>query len=307
MRRLVEALRRRPAIPVLAAFAALLSFLFPSPARGGDDRWTRFGPSDAPIRSLTASSRGDLFAVAGFSPAEIWQRTSGAAAWRWRGRNLGQTVVRALAVHPKNPDSLWAVAGGVDSVWRSTDGGATWRKVSVQAAPASVVRLTVAPTRTSVVLFAETEAGGRGLDRSVDLGATWTAVAGALGPIAAPPDEPGAVYALDASSLAVVKSTDGGRRFRPTAALPVEAGDALQALHATHGRPAVVLAGFRDAGLFRSVDGGAHWRKLGFAHTALSALASEPASPRTVYAASAVGLYRSDRGGQPGSFRRLAA
>ena len=291
-----------------------LALAVPPAARAAVDRWTPFGPGEGSLQSLAASTRGDLYATTAFSVGEIWQRPAAAVSWRWRGAGLGAPGlpgVTALAIHPKNPNSLWAVAstpgGALQNVYRSTDAGASWRKVHTGAPDFQIVGLTIAPTPGSVVLLAET---GRGTPkrvlRSADLGATWTPVEGVVGPIAAPPDQPNTIYALKASGAGVAKSTDAGRTFRPTGALPIVGDDRILALHATYGRPAIVLASLERGGLFRSIDGAATWRRVGFVNLGPGVLASEPANPKKIYAAvSGDGIYASDRGGQNTTFRQI--
>ena len=315
---------RRPARPRQLEYtragrfivALTLAFGLCRAADAGVDRWSPYGPGEGALQSLVASTRGELYVTSAFAVGEIWQRPAATTLWRWRGAGLerpGLPGVTALAVHPKNPNSLWAVATGGDgtvsqSVFRSTDAGASWRKVFTGDIDFQIVRLTVAPTARSVVLLAET---GRGtpkrLLRSANLGVSWTEVPNVVGPAAAAPDEPGTIYAVAESGSGVVKSVDGGATFHPTGALPIEAGDEVRALHATYGRPALVLASLRLGGLYRSTNGGGTWRRAGFVNSGPSALASEPGNPRKIYATNVFGLYTSDRGGQSGSFRTLAS
>jgi hypothetical protein len=280
----------------------------PRPARAGENAWTAFGPSDAALTSLTASVHGDLYVTATFALTEIWQLQPLKVSWLLRNDSLGLPAVMALAVDPKRPNSLWAISGtGLQSVFRSFDSGGSWSQVFTGDAGFRVVHLWVAPTRTSFVLLAETGNGApRRLLRSADGGASWTAVPGVLGPIAAPPDQPNIVYAAAADGLHVDRSTDGALTFRPTGSLPVASGDELRALHATYGKSPAVFASFRNAGLFRSTNGGNRWSRVGFTGFGPSALASEPKDTRTIYAVNAFGLYASHQSGQSGTFRALA-
>jgi photosystem II stability/assembly factor-like uncharacterized protein len=286
----------------------LLIVAGPRTARAGQDSWTPFGPGGGALQSLTASLRGDLYVTAAsFGQTEIWQLPLPATTWRWRDNGLGRPAVTALAVHPKNPNLLWAVSGTeMQSVYFSSDAGGSWARLFTGDADFQVVHLWVALTRKSVVLLAET--GGtapRRLLRSADAGVSWQEVPGVIGPVAAPPDEPNVVYAA-ATGGGVVRSTDGVATFRSTGSLPVPAGDELRALHATYGRQPIVFASFRNGGLFRSTNGGRSWQRVGFAGIGPAALASEPKAPRTIYAVNAIGLYASLRDGKNGSFRPLA-
>src|SRR6185295_17496060 len=141
-------------------------------AHAGQDTWTPFGPSDGALQSLTASSRGDLYVTASFGATEIWQRPLAEGTWRWRDNGLGRPAVTALAVHPKNPNLLWAVSGTeLQSVYLSTDAGGSWARLFTGDADFQVVHLWVALTRRSFVLLAETgDTAPRRLLRSADAG-----------------------------------------------------------------------------------------------------------------------------------------
>jgi photosystem II stability/assembly factor-like uncharacterized protein len=295
-------------ILALLLVATLELISAPRPARAGEDAWTPFGPGGGAPQSLTASPSGELYVTASFGATEIWQLPLPTVPWRWRNNGLGRPAVTALAVDPKSPSSLWAVSGiDTQRVFHSTDSGGSWTQVFTGDADFHVVHLWVAPAKKSVVLFAETGNGvPRQLLRSADGGVSWTEVPGALGPVAAPPDEPGVVYAASEDGLRVVRSSNGGATFRPTGSLPVRPGDELRALHATFGRQAIVFSSFRTGGLFRSPDGGNRWSRVGLAGSGPAALASEPKDPRTIYAVNDRGLYVSHRSGQNGSFHSLA-
>ncbi|HEV7785396.1 MAG TPA: hypothetical protein VGQ28_08675, partial [Thermoanaerobaculia bacterium] len=261
---------------LLAAAVELITA--PRPAWAGEDAWTPFGPGEGALQSLAASPRGELYVTASFGVTEIWQLPLPTVPWRWRSNGLGRPAVTALAVDPKSPNSLWAVSGtDLQGVFHSTDGGGSWTEVFSGDADFHVVHLWVAPAKKSVVLLAETGNGvPRRLLRSADGGVSWTPVPGALGPVAAPPDEPNVVFAASADGLGVVRSADGALTFRPTGSLPVEAGDTLRALHATSGKGANVFVSFASAGLFRSTDSGRRWSRVGFLHAGPGTLASEP-------------------------------
>ena len=276
------------------------------PARAGVDSWTPFGPGQGNLVSLTASSRGDLFAVAAFGEVtEVWQLPAGATTWRWRHHGLGRAQVQALAVHPTQPDSLWAITGGpAPAIFRSSDAGATWQQAAPFPTDFPTGRLLVVPLRASVALFAE--AGPLSppyLLRSADGGLTWSAVLDAWGPMAAASDQPGLVWASAASppglNPGVVRSTDGGRTFERVS-IGVHHDDGLHALHVTRGRKPLVFASF-GGGLFRSTDG-VRFERVGFPDGAPSALSSDPRDPRRIYAADGAGFYTSARAGRKGSF-----
>lgn len=294
---------------VAGALALVLAIAAASaaPARAGVDSWTPFGPGQGQMVSVAASSRGDLFAVAAFGDlAEVWQLPVGTATWRWRNSGLGRPLVAALAVHPTQPDTLWAVTGGpAAGIFRSSDAGASWVRVAPFPADFPTARLWAVPLRASVVLFAQ--AGGISpprLLRSADGGLTWSEVAGAWGPIAAAIDRRGVVYASAVGFPGLRRSTDGGQTFRD-AEIVVGHNERLRALHVTRGRYPLVFASF-TSGLFRSTDG-MRFARVGFHGRGPSAIASDPRSSQLVYATDALALYSSSRAGRAGSFRVQAS
>ncbi|MGE0812887.1 MAG: WD40/YVTN/BNR-like repeat-containing protein [Vicinamibacterales bacterium] len=121
----------------------------------------------------------------------IWRSDDGGATWHhleWPqppgnvvtvpGALLGTTIYD-LAVSPADPDLLLA-AVGKDArmptqvgIWRSADGGATWRRVHqfVQGTAVSQANCLSMATDDPGLVFA---AGGTSLARSVDGGITWT-------------------------------------------------------------------------------------------------------------------------------------
>src|SRR5262249_29638823 len=132
----------------------------PLSAWAGENSWTPFGPGGGALQSLTSSSRGELYVTAGRGLSEIWQLPIPTVPWRWRNNGLGQPLVKALAVDPKTPNSLWAVSGALStvaqSVYHSNDGGGSWTSVFTGDIDFQVTHLWVAPAKKSVVLFAET-------------------------------------------------------------------------------------------------------------------------------------------------------
>jgi len=250
------------------------------------------------------------------------------SGWRWLGpANFGGRI-RALLPHPTNPSVLWvgAASGGI---WKSTDGGATWRPLDDFLASLAVSCLVMDPTDPDV-LYAGTGEGflnhdavqGAGVFRSTDGGGTWTRLPATdplvgsewlyVNRLAIHPTDPQAMLA--ATWFGVYRTTDAGANWtRETfvRALDVD-------FHPIDGSKAIAAEGNIFAGNHRvlhSSDGGDTWS----AATGLPAttadrieLAYAPAAPDVVFAsvtkydATATppaprfgthGLYRSGDGG----------
>ncbi|MBQ5945953.1 exo-alpha-sialidase [Massilia sp. ST3] len=96
--------------------------------------------------------------------------------------------------------------------------------------------------------------------RSVDMGASWTAVKGLSKPSTLPvadPVRPGVFYAYDDGAF--LASTDGGASFAPRASLPA-GGSRL--VRAAPGREGDLWVALKAGGLVRSLDGGTSFTAL---------------------------------------------
>lgn len=105
--------------------------------------------------------------------------------WEFLGpQNIGGRV-RALVIHPTQPNTLWAAAVG-GGVWKSTNGGTSWFPLSDLLPNIAVTSLALDPTNPNVLyagtgeayqLFPEGHQGkmirGAGIFRSSNGGTTW--------------------------------------------------------------------------------------------------------------------------------------
>jgi photosystem II stability/assembly factor-like uncharacterized protein len=164
-------------------------------------------------------------------------------------------------------------SGGAGSgLYKSTDGGKTWRKVTKGLAPGELGRiaLAVAPSRPNVV-YATVEAKQTALYRSDDLGESWTsmntssAITGRpfyFSHLAADPRDWKRIY-RPGYSLSV--SDDGGKTFSGVGGggmlEPSYHGD-THALWIDPTNPEHLILG-TDGGVYVSHDRGSHWRFVG--------------------------------------------
>lgn len=228
-----------------------------------------FDPRDS--KTMYVAAQGPLFSEGG--ERGLYKTTDGGETWtnilkgtRWAG-------VNDVTVDPRNPDVLLAstwqrhrhffgyLAGGPESgLHRSTDGGKTWRQVSVVPNGEGRIGLARSASHPHIV-YAIVEAGGArgGTFRSDDGGASWRR----QGPyaniglyyseITVDPVNPERVYAVDVRTMV---SNDGGRTFEALGesgkhvdnhAVWVDADDTDH-----------ILIG-SDGGLYESFDGGANY------------------------------------------------
>ncbi len=173
-------------------------------------------------------------------------------------------------------NSAWSGTNG--GLFKSTDGGTTWRKLQLvppagsagpasgaAPAPESIVQinLAVAPSDSRRIYAAVALARGTALYRSDDAGASWTRLpdtrpasrigGGDLPRMAVHPADPDTLFVVATVSW---KSTDGGRTFRAFKGAP--GGDDYQNIWINPTNPAVLLYA-SDQGACITVNGGETW------------------------------------------------
>ena len=204
----------------------------------------------------------------------------------------GQAVssTGAVAVSPANPKVVWVGSGEAndrnssgwgDGVYRSTDGGETWKNVGLKTSRA-IARIAVHPSDTAIAFVAAAgdlwgPGGERGCYRTTDGGKSWARVLAAPAPHT---DKVGCGdIAIDPANPRVVYAALYARQRKPWA---FDYG--------------VAVTGGRDVGgIFKSTDGGDSWTKLTAGLPTLTGrigLSVHQKDPRIVYA-----IVQSDEGG----------
>ena len=191
----------------------------------------------------------------------------------------------SLLVDVHDPSRL--VLGTHNGLFRSTDGGGTWRKAELEGKDAMNLSRVGAPT-----IWA---AGHHVLARSTDGGGTWADVRPSGLPgldvhgFAIDPLHPRVVFAAIAGQ-GLYRSTDGGETF---ALRSREVGPGVFAIAVLPGGR--VLAGdLQQQALVESADGGTTWRTL--LHASIVGLAVDPGDANRVLAAGAGVLLSTDGG-----------
>src|SRR5437773_5419612 len=229
------------------------------------------GTGSDDVRSNVSTGRG------------IYKTIDGGVTWKFIGLyNAGQ--IGSVRIHPTNPNIVWVSAQGdafksnaERGVFKTTDGGQTWRKVLFVSDAVGAMDLELQPGNPSVVY-----AWMSRLERK-----PWTIISGS---------REGGFY----------KSTDGGERFtKITNGLPTELiGKANLAVTAANPNRIYALVEAKPGGgLYRSDDSGQTWALVNsqpaliqrpFYYTTLGA---DPTNADVVYAG-AEGFYKSSDGGK---------
>ncbi len=229
---------------------------------------------------------------------------AGNGIWTPLGPDSG--TVTALALDPSNPDVLYA---GTDwsGVFKSTDGGATWRASSAGMGAGGrgieVNAVAVDPLRPGTLFAATIQ---HGLFKSLDAGRTWSAASAGLPPGAHIADlvfEAGAGRRAPrrlwaATSRGLFATADGGATWKPAGkGFPGGAVWALEVHPAAH----TLYAGLDSGGVYRSDNRGAAWYPAGRGlpgKQAVVELAVDPTDPDFLVASTREGVYRTIQRGR---------
>lgn len=175
--------------------------------------------------------------------------------------------IKSLAIHPTNGNVLWAGAAN-GGVWKTTNGGDSWRHLWKFEPTMAVGALAVARSNPDTLYAATGEHtpgygpsyGGTGVFKSTNGGAAWTNVSpssevGTLcSQIVIHPTNASVVWI--ASNTGVHKTVNGGAdwdRCRSGTASDI-------AVDPDH--PDVLYAAFRNDGLYKSTNGGDDWDRI---------------------------------------------
>src|SRR5713226_4311918 len=210
-------------------------------------------------------------------------------------RELGPAVmggrVDDFAVVESDPKIVFVgmASGGV---WKTTNAGTTWEPLFDKESVPTIGDITLAPSDPSIVWVGSGEANNRqssswgdGAFKSTDGGKTWTKMGledtHHIGRIVIHPVNPGIVYVAALGHLwgpnhdrGVFKSTDGGAAWTQSLYIDDDTGvsDIAMDPHspnilyaAAYERRRTVFGyngGGPKGGLYRTIDGGAHWAKI---------------------------------------------
>jgi photosystem II stability/assembly factor-like uncharacterized protein len=253
--------------------------------------------------------------------------------YREIGPAAGGRVSRSAGV-PGDPNTYYAATAS-GGVWKSVDGGHTWKPVFDEQPVSSIGSLAIAPSNPNVVYVGSGEANirgnvaeGSGIFKTVDGGKNWTHVwkqRGQIGTMVVHPTNPDIAFAAVLGrpfganpERGVYRTKDGGKTWDQVLKKDADSGASDIAMDPSN--PAILFAGFWQArrypwemtsggpgsGLYVSRDGGDSWTQLtksGLPEGTWGkvGVAVAPSDPRRVYAlieAEKGGLFRSDDGGE---------
>lgn len=341
---------RRISIQVAAALAAAIPILIAGSARaeaaGGYPinprlyqamHWRNVGPFRAG-RTSAVAGRADqpMTFYAGASGGGVWKTVDAGRTWH----NISDGFfdvggIGAIAVAPSDPNVIYVGTGEAsirgqttspgDGVYKSTDGGKTWVHIGL-AETRHIASIAIDPRNADVVYVAAqgtpwVPSTQRGVYRSRDGGKTWRRVLFVNGTTGAhdlsiDPRNPRVVYAAmwdhrrrpwiirsGGPGSGLWKSTDGGDHWRRlTRGLPKRMGNVGVSVSPVDPDRVYAMIEAVHGGVFRSDDSGATWKRVngdagirdrGWYYTRIFA---DPVQENTVYVL-ANSIVRSTDGG----------
>jgi photosystem II stability/assembly factor-like uncharacterized protein len=219
--------------------------------------------------------------------------------WTWIGPgNIGGRV-RAILVHPSNPNIMFAgsVSGGL---WKTTNGGASWTVVSDFLSNMAISSLIMNPSNSNE-MWAGTGEGfynvdgirGAGIMHSTDGGTTWNQLPATnstnflyVNRLAISPN--GATL-LAATQTGIFRSINGGASWTPVLVNSIGLNGEVLDIDFDPTNSNKAVAGGRTGKAWYSTDGGKNWNPVASMVYATSfygrvELAYAKSSPLTVFA-----------------------
>ena len=144
------------------------------------------------------------------------RQMAAATTWISDGPSNGAGRINSIAVHPTATGTVY-VGANSGGVWKTTDGGETWRSLTDSVNNLNVGAIALAPSSPNIVYVGtgSEHAGGIGFLKSTDGGETWQFPSDVISfrffRISVHPTNP--LELVAATSNGALRSTDGGNTW----------------------------------------------------------------------------------------------
>jgi photosystem II stability/assembly factor-like uncharacterized protein len=259
-------------------------------------KWERLGPAGGTVVSLGLGTAGAVYV--GAADGHVFASEDAGTHWELRGRVGTRTdgVIARLTSETGATGRMFAAvwyqeAGAGGGVFRSEDGGRTWKPSGLQGE--AIRALEIAPSNPQ-----EFVAGtASGVFRSNDAGNSWERISPEddeeirrLDSVAIDPRDGNVIYA--GTFHLPWKTRDGGKTWKPVIAGLIDDSDIMSLrVDATNPERVYLSA---CSGIYRSENHGEAWTKLQgipYAARRTQAIVQDPEQPNTLYAATTEGLW----------------
>jgi photosystem II stability/assembly factor-like uncharacterized protein len=237
---------------------------------------------------------------------EVFRSTDAGTVWKQRGP-ISDTGLYGLACDPRDANLLYI--WGPNGLYLSTDGAATWLRVTGDLHYDAATAFAIDPKTPGRLYLSAHSSQGAGIFVSIDRGAHWKKVANQEAfSIVVSPVDPNVLWATRALDLIV--SRDRGSVW--SASLLTQDSVSPTVVLADESNGKVAYLGRRannnfsgESGLLKTIDGGRQWRSLtsGLPRTfEVAALAQDPHDAEHLLLATDTGLFQSSDAGASWSF-----
>ena len=283
----------------------VLSF-WPCAVRGGAGDWISIGPYGAEFMTnstIVIDPHDPQTIYAGTGEAGIFKSQDGGSNWRAINDGFPRFsfyTTFAIEIDPNDPNIVYSAIRfqrGVACIFKSMDGGESWRELSSQPTTEKryELRSIVVDPGNPQVMYAAIEGGG--VFKSTHGGESWQEMNQGLADkrvevLAIDPDQPQIVYA--GTAMGMLKTTDGGLTWKSTGLTGVAAVRCI-ALDPTNAQ--VVYAG-TVRGVYKSTDRGESWEDMsqGLDNLNVRAIAIDSEDPRIIYVGTDENIHSGFRG-----------
>jgi photosystem II stability/assembly factor-like uncharacterized protein len=214
-------------------------------------KWQLIGPANigGRITDIEMPRNNDNIIYAGCASGGIFVTKDYGANWTPIFDKQSSTAIGDIEIDPCNDDIIYAGTGEPNTgggsitydgngIYMSSNAGITWKNIGLKNV-GTIGKISVAKTNHNIIYVAAVgniyqKSTNKGLYKSTDAGATWTKV----------------LYVSDSTSV------------NDVAVSPVDANVLFATAWERISRPDVRIYGGITSNLFKSTDGGAHWKKL---------------------------------------------
>ena len=284
----------------------------------GGAMWTITGLACGCLLAIDPRTPSTLFATDGRA---LYKSVDGGANWASLDIPVPfdfWSVISALAIDPVIPTNVYVAVTGFgccSGVYKSTDGGVTWRfslGEPTRALAIDPVTPTTVYAGAGFALFGG-EVLGDGVFKSTDGGASWSRaniglVGSDINVIAVDPKTPATVY-VGTLFDGVFKTTTGGASWiRSNTGLKAAPVNSLAVAATSPDHLYVGVYSERGTAVLRSTDGADTWTATGLALVdvlGVAELAVDPSNPKTIYMGGLTGVFKSIDGGDTWTLNNL--
>ncbi|HEY3132173.1 MAG TPA: hypothetical protein VGL91_22140 [Acidobacteriota bacterium] len=199
------------------------------------------------IASIDAvTEKGRLTVYVGSASGGVWKSVNGGNTFKPIFDKYTQSI-GAVTIDPSNPKTIWVGTGESwvrnsvsvgDGIYKTTDGGDNWQRMGLEDSE-HISRILVDPQNSDTVYACATgrlwnSNAGRGVYKTSDGGKTWQKV----------------LFVNEDTGCAMITMD------------PQDSKTLYAAMWQFRRKPYTFTSGGPGSGLFKSADGGAHWKKL---------------------------------------------